>query len=47
MDKKRELLQKLKALADRGVGGEKVNAQRKLDEYMRKHGYTLEDLDEQ
>ena len=47
MDKKRELLQKLKALADRGVGGEKINAQRKLDEYMRKHGYTLEDLDEQ
>ncbi len=46
MDKKQELLQKLKALADRGVGGEKINAQRKLDEYMEKYGYTLEDLDE-
>ncbi len=46
MDKKQELLQKLKALADRGIGGEKVNAQRKLDEYMKKYGYTLEDLDE-
>lgn len=33
-----EKARKLKALADRGVGGEKENAQRMLEEYMKKHG---------
>lgn len=43
-DGKRELLQKLKALAEKGVGGEKVNAQRKLAALMKKYGITEEDL---
>ena len=37
-------LVKLKALADRGVGGEKTNAQAFLDATMKKHGYTLDDV---
>lgn len=36
---------KLKALADRGIGGEKVNAQKKLDEFLLKHGLLLEDVE--
>ena len=34
-DKKKQLLNKLKALAERGVGGEKETAQRKLREGRR------------
>lgn len=37
-DKKKQLLNKLKALAERGVAGEKETAQRKLEELMRKYG---------
>lgn len=36
-DKKKQLLNKLKALAERGVGGEKETAQRKLQELMEKY----------
>lgn len=46
MDKKQELLQKLKALAEHGVGGEKLNAQRKLSAFMKKYGITDVELDE-
>lgn len=42
-DKKMELLKKLKALAERGVGGERETAQRKLTELMEKYG--VEDAD--
>ena len=35
-DKKRELLKKLKALAERGVGGEKDSAEEKLSLLMNK-----------
>ena len=35
---------KLKALADRGVGGEKVNARALLDAHLEKHGITEEEL---
>lgn len=34
-DKQRELLKKLQALAERGVGGEKEGAERKLKELTR------------
>lgn len=37
-------IEKLKALAERGVGGEKVNAQRMLTNLLKKHGMSLDDL---
>jgi len=37
-------LRKLQALAERGVGGEKINAQRMLEKLLARHGLTLEDL---
>lgn len=42
-EKKRELLKKLQALAERGVGGEKVGAQKKLEQLMKKYG--IEEMD--
>lgn len=39
-------LLKLLALAERGVGGEKKNAQRFLDRELKKHGLTIADLDD-
>lgn len=44
-DKKIALLKKLKALADRGVGGEKENAQSMLDKMLKENNLTLEDLE--
>lgn len=38
IDKKKELLKKLQALAERGVGGEKETAERKLRQLMEKYG---------
>ncbi len=40
-----QLAKKLKALADRGVDGEKFNATQKLAELMEKHGFTMEDVE--
>lgn len=40
-----ELAKKLKALADKGVDGEKINAKIKLDRLMIEHGITKEDID--
>ncbi|KAF1072669.1 MAG: hypothetical protein GAK45_00104 [Pseudomonas citronellolis] len=40
-------VRKLQALAERGVGGEKVNAQRMLDKLLARHGLTLESLAEE
>lgn len=37
-------LRKLLALAERGEGGEKVNAQRMLDKLLARHGLTIDDL---
>ncbi len=34
----------LKALADKGVGGEKTNAEKKLTEHLAKHGLSLSDI---
>lgn len=46
MDNKIEFLKKLKALAERGVGGEKDVAQNKLNELTQKYGVSLESLDD-
>lgn len=46
-NKKKQLLNKLKALAERGVGGEKETAQRKLEELMRKYGVEEADLSDE
>ena len=43
---KQELLKKLKALAEQGVGGEKLNAQNKLNELMKKYGVTEIELND-
>jgi hypothetical protein len=40
-----ELAKKLKALSDRGVGGEKYNAEQQLKRLMNKHGLTVEDIE--
>jgi len=42
----KELLKKLKVLAERGVGGEKETAQKKLDKLMKQNGLTEADLKE-
>lgn len=42
---KKDLLLKLRALAESGEGGEKVNAQRKLEELMRKYGISESELE--
>lgn len=47
MSKILELAKKLKALADKGVGGEAVNAAKKLELICLKHGINLEDLDDE
>lgn len=45
MENKEELLKKIKALAERGVGGEKESAQVLLDRLMKKYGVTESDLE--
>lgn len=40
-------LRKLQALAERGEGGEKVNAQRMLEKLLARHGLTMDDLAEE
>lgn len=44
---KEELIKKIKALADRGVGGEKENAQKLLKSLMLKYNISEEELDEE
>ena len=39
-----ELLQKIQALAERGVGGESVSAEKKLKQLMQKYGVSDDDL---
>jgi hypothetical protein len=43
---KKELLQKVKALADRGIDGEKTNAEELLKKLMERYGITEEDISE-
>lgn len=47
MSKYIELAKKLKALADRGVGGEKYNAKKMLKALLKKHNLTMEDIEEE
>lgn len=41
---KLELIKKIKALAEQGTGGEKFNAQQKLEELMKKYDISNDDL---
>jgi hypothetical protein len=45
MNRTIELAKKLKALADRGVDGEKMNAEKMLQDLMAKHSLTIEDIE--
>lgn len=44
-DRLRERIEKIKALAERGVGGEKDTAQKKLDKLLKDNGLTIESLE--
>jgi hypothetical protein len=44
MSNKIDLAKKLQALAERGEGGEKMNAQKMLEDFIKKNGITEEDL---
>ena len=46
MKNKEELLKKIKALAESGIGGEKDNAQRLLRELMQKYNIKEEEIEE-
>ena len=41
---KKEIIQKLKALSERGIAGEKENATKLLEKLMKKYGITEADL---
>ena len=41
-----ELAKKLKELAERGVGGEAINARFMLNNLLKKHGITLDEIEE-
>jgi hypothetical protein len=45
MEKYIELAKKLAALAEKGIGGERVNAQVMLEKIMQKHGLSIEDIE--
>lgn len=45
MSKELELAKKLKALADKGIGGEKINAEEMLQKLLKKHNISIEDLE--
>lgn len=47
MEKYIELAKKLKALAEKGVDGEKENAQNKLELIMKKYGISTEDIEDE
>jgi len=46
-NKATELAKKLKALAERGIGGEKINAEIALKRLLKKHNISLEDIEEE
>lgn len=46
-DKVQAKLRKLQALAERGEGGEKANAQRMLEKLLTRHGLSLNDLSDE
>lgn len=45
MSKIIELAKKIKALADRGIGGEKINAETMLKKLMEKHNISLDQIE--
>ena len=45
MSKCIDLAKKLKALANRGIDGEKINAETMLNALMKKHGITIEEIE--
>ena len=47
MSKILELAKKLKALADRGIDGEKENATEMLEKFCKKHNISLTDIEEE
>lgn len=47
MSKYIELAKKIKALADKGVDGEKENAEKLLQYLMKKHNISIEDLEDE
>lgn len=47
MNRAIELAKKLKALADRGIGGEKINAEKMLNDFIKKHNIKLEDIEKE
>lgn len=47
MDKHIELAKKLKQLADKGIGGEKLNAEQMLNNLLKKHNLTLADIEDE
>jgi len=44
MSKHIELAKKLKALAEKGVGGEKINAEKMLNDLLKKHNISIEEI---
>jgi len=40
-----ELAKKLKALADKGIGGEKTNAETLLKKFLKKHNLSIDDIE--
>lgn len=47
MSKYIELAKKIKALAEKGIDGEKENAAKLLDSLMKKHNISMEDLEDE
>lgn len=45
MSKIIELGKKIKALADKGIGGEKANAEKMLNDFLKKHNIKIEDIE--
>ena len=45
MSKHIELAKKLKALAEKGIGGEKINAEKMLNDLLKKHNLTIEEIE--
>lgn len=45
MEKHIELIKKLKALSEKGVGGEAINAQKFFQKMLHKHNLTISDID--
>lgn len=45
MSKQIDLAKKIKALAERGIGGEKINAEKMLQEFLQKHNLKLSDIE--